>query len=185
MMKKILLVSLLLIRLIIGSSLAEGFDAFNDEEVSLDIGMIQVQTQQYVNIEENTTLALHRNPQKDSSIINHLIRNQKVTVISTENGWSYIQVDKNEGYVLSRYLSDDRAPENLGTYIINSNGRVKIRKYPNGDFKFYLNPGVEVVILSYIYDEKTNEPTWARIKNESGIGYIKIQFLKEKEETSK
>lgn len=179
MMKKILL--LLLIGLtMISTSYGEGLSAFNDVEVSLDLDVSN--TQQYVNIEANSSLALRRNPKKGSSVISQLTRDEQVIVLSEQDGWSYVEIGKNKGYVLSRYLSDSPAPDDLGTYTVSSNGRVKVRKYPDGDFKFYVYPGDQVRVLSFVYDDKTNEPLWARINFDNKIGYMKIKFLEEIED---
>ena len=48
---------------------------------------------------------------KDSEIIKKLVKNAKVTVVSTSNGWSKIKINGTEGYISSQYLSDTQVEE--------------------------------------------------------------------------
>lgn len=48
---------------------------------------------------------------KDSEIIKKLVKNAKVTVVSTSNGWSKIKINGTEGYISSEYLSDTQVEE--------------------------------------------------------------------------
>lgn len=186
-MKKIIKILLTMFVLIYTTNMhnnfviAESLTAENDTE---EVSLFQNETPSflYVNIEKGSSLALRRNPKKDSSVITKLHRDDYVEVIECNDSWTHVRFNGNEGYVLNRYLSDAPSPDDLGTYIIDSDGRVKVRKYPDGDKKFYVYPDDEVTVISFFYQNNEQYPSWAKIKTSDGIGYIKYEFLQKKEE---
>ena len=65
----------------------------------------------YINSE---TVNLRRNADRTSEIIIQLAINTEVKVVSEENGWSKVNVDGNEGYILSSLLSDRKQETSRG-----------------------------------------------------------------------
>lgn len=69
---------------------------------------VQNQTTKYISTE---VVNVRKKASKDSDIIKKLVKNAKVTVLSTSDGWSKIKVNETEGYVSSEYLSDSQVEE--------------------------------------------------------------------------
>ncbi len=66
------------------------------------------ETIKYINTD---IVNVRKKASKDSEIIKKLVKNAKVTVISTSNGWSKIEINGTEGYISSDYLSDSQVEE--------------------------------------------------------------------------
>ena len=77
----------------------------------------QEQTQQPTQPVENTTKTMYVNSQtvnvrqkadKTSQVIKQLTINAKVTVLSSENGWAYVDIDGTKGYIAENLLSSTK-----------------------------------------------------------------------------
>lgn len=68
----------------------------------------QKETTKYISTD---IVNVRKKASKDSEIIKKLVKNAKVTVVSTSNGWSKIKINGTEGYISSEYLSDTQVEE--------------------------------------------------------------------------
>ena len=62
----------------------------------------------YVNTEK---LNIRKSASTDSEIVKSITKNTAVTVLSTSDGWSKVKVGEVEGYISSKYLSDEKVKE--------------------------------------------------------------------------
>ena len=93
----------------------------NQNNTSEEIDNKEEETKKQEEAEKNETettkyistdiVNVRKKANKDSEIIKKLVKNAKVTVVSTSNGWSKIKINGTEGYISSEYLSDTQVEE--------------------------------------------------------------------------
>lgn len=103
----------------------------NQNNTSEEIDNKEEETKKQEEAEKNETettkyistdiVNVRKKANKDSEIIKKLVKNAKVTVVSTSNGWSKIKINGTEGYISSEYLSDTQVEEDTSSGNTTSN----------------------------------------------------------------
>lgn len=129
-------------------------------------------------------LRLRDAPSYDSNTIASYFTGTKVTILSTSNGWSYVQMsDGKTGYMNASYLSTGSGSSTPSVpsgssiyakgYVTSSNGgRVALRTGAGKSYAviMYCNVGTEITVLNA-------GSTWDRIQVGSTIGYMMNKYI--------
>lgn len=128
-------------------------------------------TVMYVHVREGTFLNGRREPNKQSPVLVRLWRGDTVEVVAAKNDW--VQITGGEAGTAWCYAACLRSYP-LDTdpilYTVASNGRVRVRKEPDGKTVRYVNNG-DAVMVQFVIDG------WAYIES----GYIMTEFLERRE----
>lgn len=99
-----------------------------------------------------------------------LHRDDVVEVDSVDKGWIKFEYNGHIAYVKSKYFEEvDGA-----TYVVVSNGRVRLRESPNGNRVGWVNSGEEYTVLSWSYG--SDNKLWGKLQGTGG-GYVSIDYL--------
>ena len=105
--------------------------------------------------------------------IGTLHKGNKVTVISTSNGWSKIKFDGKTAYVSSKYLSNasNNSSQSSSTKIVNTSS-LNVRNGAGTNYKKIgsLSKGTKVNVIS-------ESKGWSKINYNKGTGYVSSKYL--------
>lgn len=132
----------------------------------------------YVDVAYGSGLNVREWPDTESGIISTVKRGDAVTVIQTDDGWSRCErvADNKGGWVKTDYLSTD-PPEMIptGEYRIVADGRVDLRKKPNGKHVLWLDAGKTITVKDWA---EVDSVLWAIVKG----GAVNAKYLERVEE---
>ena len=124
-------------------------------------------TTMYVHVSDDSYLNGRRSPTRDSAIEMRLHAGDAVTVCGMDGGWAPIKGgEAGTCWCSVAYLADYPPGETAPLYTVSSDGRVRVRRSPNGETLRYVRNG-NTVEVRFIADG------WAYIGN----GYIMTEFL--------
>jgi len=127
----------------------------------------------YVNVQEDSHLNLRSHP-VNGNIEAKLSRGTPVKVVDIKDGWAKIVgAGEGGGYASINYLSY-APPADPADYVVIGNGRVHIRKEPNGKHVEWLHPGDCVSVFGMV---SSGGERWAMIDE----GYVMAYYLKKAE----
>ena len=106
-----------------------------------------------------------------------------VTVLKrNDSGWSYIRIDKKEGFMMSKFIRDSSVtpvtptvPPGTGTaaYLYAANGRnVNVRRGPGMNYGILASYRVGTQLTVW-----TNEGEWSLVTVNGTVGYVKNTFI--------
>ena len=154
------------------SSTSTGGSSSNSESSSTTT------TTKYVN--STSGLNVRKGPSTSYAKVTKLAHGTKVTVKSTENGWSKIESGSISGYVSSQYLSStstgsgssNSSSTTTTTKYVNSTSGLNVRKGPSTSYSKVtkLAHGTKVTV-------KSTENGWSKIESGSISGYVSSQYL--------
>ncbi len=131
----------------------------------------------------NTSYGLNvrKGPSTSYSVVTTLSDGTKVTVKSTEDGWSKITTGNTTGYVSSKYLTsskpsaDNDSNETSTTKYVESNISLNVRKGPGTNYSVLttLSGGTKVTV-------KSTEDGWSKITTGNTTGYVSSKYLTSK-----
>lgn len=135
------------------------------EDSQEEVGTQEESTNKIINKGE----IIYTIPLINSTTIKVLEQDEKVTVLTEMNGWSYISSENLEGWVRTSKLKDENANKKIGYITSNS---VNFRKQPNtsGEVISKLAKNKEVAVL-----EETNG--WKKIEVDNEIGYVSAEYV--------
>ena len=111
----------------------------------------------------------------DGDILGSYPRGTKVTVLSSENGWSKVTVDGKTGYMMAKYLKvqEDIHSGTATVYNPNGNSYVNFRKSAslNSTVLAHVPVGTKIDVI-----EKGTD--WTKTQIDGVTGYISTWFLK-------
>ena len=129
----------------------------------------------YVN--SSSGLNVRKGPSTSYDKVTTLVNGTKVTVISTNNGWSKITSGSITGYVSSQYLSSSSTTnnENSETFVtkyVNSSSGLNVRKGPSTSYSKVttLANGTKVTVNS-------TSNGWSKITSGNVTGYVSSSYL--------
>lgn len=122
------------------------------------------------------TLAVYREASKKSKKLGTLKKGQIVNQISTENGWSYIELKGNYGYCLAKGLAADDTgvpsgfkQANVTATVISTDARVYASAGTNAE-STAVKLGAEVQVVAY-------NDTFACVSQNGRYGFIPVKLL--------
>jgi hypothetical protein len=123
----------------------------------------------YVSVSHGSSLKLHREPNTTSFTCSYKYRGDKLLVRSiSPDGWAAVGSDPY--YCFAEYLSIEPPTEKQGRIV--SNGRVALRRSPNGERVRWLQNGSSITISSTCTD--AGEKWYITDKDL----YVKAEFVK-------
>ena len=123
----------------------------------------------FVHVQDGSYLNGRMKPSKDSAIEIRLFRGDAVSVITIENGWAeIIGGEAGTAWCCVDYLADYPPDGDVRLYTVVANGRVRVRRTPDGDVVGYVQNG-DTVEVRFVIDG------WAYIGN----GYVMADYLEE------
>ena len=131
----------------------------------------KVATTHYVN---KSYIAFRNAPKQNAQIFHSLKNGTEVTVLSTSNGWSYVQYLYIRGYINSSELKKkgtSKAPAT--THYVSANGDIKLRDKANQRAKTirWIKNGTKVAVLS-------SSKGWSYVQIGNQKGYVYSSALK-------
>lgn len=145
-------------------------------------------TIRYVN---TNTRGLNLRSEPNGTILGSYPRGTAVTVLSTENGWSKVQVNGQTGYMSSLWLSSSipttpsvpsTPSSSIGTAVVNNPSDTQVlflRREPStaSEALGYYRNGKTVTLLAKL-------DGWYKVKVDGQTGYMMAKYLKVKDEVS-
>lgn len=145
-------------------------------------------TIRYVN---TNTRGLNLRSEPNGTILGSYPRGTAVTVLSTENGWSKVQVNSQTGYMSSLWLSSSipttpsvpsTPSSSIGTAVVNNPSDTQVlflRREPStaSEALGYYRNGKTVTLLAKL-------DGWYKVKVDGQTGYMMAKYLKVKDEVS-
>ena len=139
----------------------------------------------YVN---TNTRGLNLRATPNGNVIGSYPRGTKVTVLSTDGGWSKVEVGSQTGYMASQWLSANKPSSGSGSSAITGTAVVNnprdtqvlfLRKEPSTSSQAlgYYRNGKTVTLLSKL-------DGWYKVKVDGQTGYMMAKFLKVTDEVS-
>ena len=139
----------------------------------------------YVN---TNTRGLNLRATPNGNVIGSYPRGTKVTVLSTDGGWSKVEVGSQTGYMASQWLSANKPSSGsgssaiTGTAVVNNPRDTKVlflRKEPSTSSQAlgYYRNGKTVTLLSKL-------DGWYKVRVDGQTGYMMARFLKVTDEVS-
>ena len=126
------------------------------------------ETTMYVTVSPGSVLNARFTPSKGAEIVGRLERGDKLVVTEIKDGWATVILCGDTLYCSAKYLSDHPPTDEPTTYTVAANGRVKVRKTPDGEAVGWVYPGDTVQVLGWV-------DGWAR----TAQGYISNNYLEE------
>ena len=138
---------------------------------------------------KTNTRGLNLRATPNGDILGSYPRGTKVTVLSTEGGWSKVQVDGRTGYMASQWLSSSKPSSPgggsvsvTGTAVVNNPRDTQVlflRKEPStaSEALGYYRNGKTVTLLAKL-------DGWYKVKVDGQTGYMMAKFLKVTDEVS-
>ena len=129
-------------------------------------------TTMYVHVRDGTYLNGRHDPAKDSAVEMRLYRGDAVTVIAVNGNWAKIEgSEAGTCWCSIAYLADYPPGETAQLCTVSSDGRVRVRRSPNGETLRYVCDG-DTVEVRFAVDG------WAYL----GDGYVMTEFLERRED---
>ena len=129
-------------------------------------------TTMYVHVRDGTYLNGRHDPAKDSAVEMRLYRGDAVTVLAVNGNWAKIEgSEAGTCWCSVAYLADYPPGETAQLCTVSSDGRVRVRRSPNGETLRYVCNG-DTVEVRFVID------SWAYI----GDGYVMTEFLERRED---
>mgnify|MGYP001582329639 CR=1 FL=1 len=133
---------------------------------------IQIVSEQASVTYKKTTanLNMRTGPSTSNSIITKIPEGTVVKVISSSNGWDYVEYDGQKGYCSNSYL-------------VATNETPTVKKITTTNVNFRKGPGTNYAIISTIsantvVDILSTSGDWAKVKYNGQEGYIHTDYLK-------
>ncbi len=126
----------------------------------------------YVN--STTGLNVRSGPSTSYTILGRLDYKEKVTVLSTSNGWSKIKYNGSTGYVSDSYLQNTIPEDTSQAKYVNSKDGVNVRSGPSTSYKILgrLDYKQKVTVLS-------TSDGWSKIKYNGSTAYVYSIYLQD------
>lgn len=121
--------------------------------------MCIVKETQYVNV--------RKQPRSDAASWGKLHNGDTIEVESVSGGWIQFNFNGHKAYARVDYFE----LEGGGEYMIEANGRVRVRSTPNGERVSWANPGETVNVYGWRYG--SDDKLWARC----GGWYVAAEYL--------
>jgi len=129
-------------------------------------------TTMYVHVSDDSHLNGRRSPTRDSAIEMRLHAGDAVTVCGMDGGWAQIKGgEAGTCWCSVAYLADYPPGETAQLCTVSSDGRVRVRRSPNGETLRYVCDG-DTVEVRFAVDG------WAYL----GDGYVMTEFLERRED---
>lgn len=145
-----------------GFLLTSAFLHFANAEEAYEVLTCCVSEGHYVNIRNQ--------PRTNASKLGELHRNDTVVPEDISNGFVKFTYKGKTAYAKIDYF--EVVPECYDNYRVVGNGRVRLRSSPNGERKGWINPGMEVKVIGFKYDDSGS--LWGKV---SGGYYISMDYL--------
>lgn len=138
-------------------------------------------TTYYVKTGSSIELNVRKTESSKSALLGKIKNGEKVSVLSTKNGWSKINYKSGTAYVYSIYLSKPKpVVENVVTYYVNTGSNVKLNvratKSTKGKVLATLKNNTEVLVVSF-------EKDWSKIKYGNAYAYVSSDGIAKKKLT--
>lgn len=152
-----LYIAICALALIAVAALSIGFSAARAETLTC-----AVSEGQYVNVRNR--------PRADAQKVGELHNGDEIDAVSVSGGWIEITYKDRAAYVSANYFEVSE-PKGGTVYVVEANGRVRVRATPGGKRVDWADPGDTVRVFGWRYGSDGGK--WARC----AYGYIAASYL--------